>query len=84
MTTRTKFIVTSINHYVGGREIKMGAVTTGEHDKSFWKWTPAGSITVQLSDDAPALGMFEVGKEYHVDFSKIEITSNGSDVQAGV
>lgn len=72
MTTRTKFIVTNINNYIGGLEITMGAVTTGEHDKSFWKYTPAGSIKVSLTNDASAAAMFEVGKQYHVDFSRVE------------
>ncbi len=70
--TRTKFIVTSITNHINGIEINLGAVTTGELDKSFWRWTPSGSIKVNLTNDAPARDMFMVGKEYFVDFSSVD------------
>jgi hypothetical protein len=48
-------------------------VTTGsEENKSFAKYTPAGSIQLSISNETPAANFFEPGKEYYVDFTAVE------------
>jgi hypothetical protein len=45
---------------------KFSAVTSGsDENKTFWKWTPSGGIELSSIRDE----LFEVGKEYYVDFS---------------
>lgn len=48
---------------------KFSAVTSGsEENKAFWKWTPSGFIELSsIRND-----LFEVGKEYYLDFSIAE------------
>nr|WP_321409353.1 hypothetical protein [uncultured Carboxylicivirga sp.] len=41
-----------------------------DENKSFAKYTPAGSITLTISDETEASTAFEKGKEYFVDFSE--------------
>ena len=45
---------------------EFSAVTDGsKENKSFWKWTPSGTIKLSsIRDD-----IFEVGKEYYIDFT---------------
>jgi hypothetical protein len=49
------------------------AVTDGsEENKSFAKFTPAGGAYLNISDETPASNFFEEGKEYYLDFVKVE------------
>lgn len=40
----------------------------GPGNEEWSKWTPAGSVKLQINNPA-AIGQFEVGKEYFVDFT---------------
>jgi hypothetical protein len=49
--------------------VSLQAVTTGsEENKTFWKYTPAGSISLSITNP-DAVNQFEAGKEYYVDFT---------------
>jgi hypothetical protein len=68
---RAKFIVEfkGDNHRGGYSTIKLMPVTSGsEENKTFYKWTPGGSIELSTVNPEAAAG-FEVGKEYYVDFT---------------
>lgn len=72
---RAKFRVTEVTDTPGNeslKTIKLMAVTDGsEENKSFWKYTPAGDITMQCVNP-DAIEQFEVGKEVYVDFTPAE------------
>jgi hypothetical protein len=72
MKTQLKFICVSKTIRGAGesqtKEYEFTAVTTGEANKSFWKWTPSGSLKFQCVN--PAVD-FETGKEYDLE---LEIT----------
>lgn len=42
----------------------------GEENKSFAKYTPAGSISLNISYETQASNFFEEDGEYYVDFTK--------------
>lgn len=70
-TVRAKFLCHAVKKVMSSPEpysysYEFSAVTSGsEENKAFWKWTPSGSITLNaIRDD-----LFEVGKEYYVDFT---------------
>lgn len=66
---RAKFKVDSITLYAESRSVKMSPVTSGsEENKSFSKWTPSGSLEINISNP-DAYDKFEQGKEYYIDFS---------------
>ncbi|WP_319532869.1 hypothetical protein [uncultured Cohaesibacter sp.] len=74
MTVRAKFVVTSITENETGSEdevsatIEMEAVTNGEGNESWSKWTPAGQLTMTVTNPA-ALADFAVGAACYLDFS---------------
>lgn len=41
-----------------------------EENKSFSKYTPAGSVNLTISYETEAVNAFEVGKEYYLDFTE--------------
>lgn len=43
-----------------------------EENKSFSKYTPAGSAELSISYETQAANFFEEGKEYYVDFTLAE------------
>ena len=47
-------------------------ISGSEENKSFAKYTPAGDIVLNISDETQAANFFEVNKEYYVDFTKAE------------
>jgi hypothetical protein len=72
-TIRAKFKCTSVTKQEDWSKkgsfqysYKFSAVTSGsKENENFWKYTPAGSVDISaIRDD-----LFEVGKEYYVDFS---------------
>jgi hypothetical protein len=67
---RAKFVVDKISKTrYGYGEIALSPVTGGsEENKQFWQYTPSGSISLNVTNNA-ALEKFEIGKEYYVDFS---------------
>uniref|UniRef100_A0A6H1ZPB2 Uncharacterized protein n=1 Tax=viral metagenome TaxID=1070528 RepID=A0A6H1ZPB2_9ZZZZ len=73
-TVRAKFKCDSVSpEFDGGSKIiKFSAVTEGsEENKSFWKYTPAGSLEMQI-DNPPASSFFKLGKEYYLDFIEVD------------
>lgn len=53
------------------KSVSFTPVTYGsEENKSFSKYTPSGSLVLQISNDTVASNAFEVGKEYYLDFTE--------------
>lgn len=57
----------------GAFNIELHAVTedSSEENKTFWKYTPAGSVTLSTVNKAAA-DYYEPGVEYYLDFTKAE------------
>lgn len=54
-----------------GEKITLNAVWgNGEANKEWSKWTPSGSLTMQISNP-DACGKLEVGKEYYLDITPV-------------
>jgi len=54
-------------------QVVLTAVVDGsEENKSFSRWTPAGSLNLTISDESAAGELFEVGEEYYLDISRCE------------
>lgn len=52
-------------------DVTFSAVTDGcEENKSFSRWTPAGNLTMCISNETPASKFFQPGEEYYLTFSK--------------
>lgn len=69
---RAKFRVSEKTLLEQGGKVKLTAVSGGsEEDKEFFKYTPGGSIEMQVLNDT-ALAAFEPGKFYYVDFTSAE------------
>jgi hypothetical protein len=68
---RAKFVCNSNEPKEGEQhEVKLSAVIDGcEENKSFSRWTPAGEVSLWISDETVAASLFEVGKEYYLDFT---------------
>lgn len=72
-SVRAKFKVESITKSSYGTSVKMHPVHSGsEENKSFSDYTPAGNIDMLISPGKPAAEMFEVGKEFYIDFTAAE------------
>jgi len=53
--------------------VDFAVVTDGsEENKSFANVTPCGGAFLNISYETPASNFFEVGKEYYLDFTKVE------------
>lgn len=72
---RAKFQCLTKNHMHTGStdavqiEVRLNAVyANGEANKEWSKWTPNGQITMTITNPAAA-ELFELGKEYFVDFT---------------
>ena len=73
MTARSKFKVEVIHEYTSNKSIELSAVTTeSEENISFSKWIPSGNIQITMDKKTMAAKLFEVGKEYYVDFTAAE------------
>jgi hypothetical protein len=78
MTTRAKFVCNKVSKRLDHTgaffyDAELMAVYSGsEENKTFWKHTPAGNITLSTirSDH------FEPGREYYVDFTLVEIEAS--------
>lgn len=70
MSVRAKFRVNAITKSEGGsNKIVLFPVTSGsEENKTFYKYTPCGSIELSTVNEAAA-EQFTVGSEYYVDFT---------------
>ena len=68
-----KFIVTSVTRYdeYENTNVELTPVIEGsDENKSFSKYTPAGQISLTISDETDAVDYFEENKEYYVKFTK--------------
>lgn len=75
---RAKFWCASVNDSESsteepkGKTITLNPVTSGsEENEQFYKMTPAGQVILTTVNEEAAAS-FEVGKEYFVDFTKVE------------
>jgi hypothetical protein len=65
---RAKFLVTSVQPSIDGKQIHLSPVVSGsEENKQFYRLTPGGQITLTLVNEETAAN-FEPGKECYVDF----------------
>lgn len=72
---RAKFVCTGIqdNPQYENKTVSFSPVISGsEENKSFSKYTPAGSVSLSISYETQASNFFEDGKEYYLDFTKVE------------
>jgi hypothetical protein len=72
---RAKFVCDGIqdNPECESKSISFSPVTTGsEENKSFSKYTPSGSVHLNISYETEASNFFEGGKEYYLDFTAAE------------
>lgn len=61
---RAKFKVTSVSP----ETIRLEAVTSGEGNESWSKWTPSGSLRMCVTNPN-AVAFFVEGAEYYLDFT---------------
>lgn len=68
---RAKFICVSNEPQSGEQHlVKFSAVMGGsDENKSFSRWTPVANLEMWISDETAAAKVFEVGKEYYLDFT---------------
>lgn len=73
MNVRAKFRVESITKSAGGGVlVEMAPVTSGsEENRTFWKYTPSGSLKMSLTAGIPAADAFEPGQEFYLDFTPV-------------
>lgn len=70
MTVRLKCVVSLVDKHTNN--VYLHPVYSGsDENKEFFKYTPGGQITFNCLNES-ALAQFEQGKEYYVDFSKVE------------
>lgn len=70
---RAKFVCESVTNYEGSKTAKLRAVYgSAEENADFTKYTPNGSIEVNITNDAPADEVFSPGKNYYVDFTEVK------------
>lgn len=70
---KAKFKCQSVQNFEHGKEATLSAVygTEGEN-ADFTKATPSGSVKISISKDVPASDFFEPGKDYYLEFEKVE------------
>jgi hypothetical protein len=73
MSVRAKFFCRAKEEFAdpkGCGTVKLVPVTSGsEENKTFYKWTPSGEITLMTINEAAFAG-FQLGKQYYVDFTE--------------
>lgn len=75
MKVRAKFYVDSVKRHTGGAiTVELRPVTSGsEENKAFWKYTPGGLLTMNLTAGIPAADAFEPGQEFYLDFTPVSV-----------
>jgi len=73
MTIRAKFVCDSVIPTQGEQTIMTAHAVYGgsEENKSFSRWTPAGSFTLMVSNESQAAEFFRQGKEFYLDMSEV-------------
>lgn len=54
--------------------VYMSAVYSSDpnsENKAFTDATPSGHLSLQIANDKPALELFQIGKEYYLDFTPV-------------
>lgn len=69
MDTLLLFKCNEIDEYETTFNYKFVAVTTGNDNKAFWKYTSNGDLRVGVTKEQGKL--FEVGKNYHIRVSEV-------------
>ena len=72
---RAKFVCTGIKdspEYENKTVYFSPVISGSEENKSFSKYTPAGSAQLTISYETEASNFFEDGKEYYLDFTQAE------------
>jgi len=72
---RAKFVCTGIQdspEYENKTVYFSPVISGSEENKSFSKYTPAGSAQLTISYETEASNFFEDGKEYYLDFTIAE------------
>lgn len=70
MAVVAKFFVQTITehaHQIGCKQITLQAVSRGEENKEWSKYTPSGTLTMSILNEAAA-GQFTLGEEYLITF----------------
>lgn len=72
MSVRAKFtcIGVSLDAYENKNVSFLPVVSGSEENKSFSKYTPSGSLQLNISPETSAYDYFEQDKEYYLDLSK--------------
>ena len=75
-TIRAKFSCWDVKRDMYGEHVHLEAVygtddKDNEENNQFSEATPSGTLTMQISNPS-AMGFFEPGNEYYLDFSKAE------------
>lgn len=72
MSVKAKFKCSGVSvdeQNEGNKFVTLEAVTDGsEENKSFAKYTPNGSVQINISRETPAYDYFEGGKQYYLTF----------------
>ncbi len=75
-TVRAKFVCNAkIPNYGNTTTVHFNAVYSSDpnsENKAFSDATPSGSLVISIANDKPALGLFEQGKAYYLDFTPAE------------
>ncbi|KUP22419.1 hypothetical protein [Paenibacillus sp. DMB5] len=59
---------------VDGMVVMTPVYSGSEENKAFWEYTPAGSITLTITNEA-ARDQFQPGEEYFVDFTPAAVNA---------
>lgn len=71
MSVRAKFRCNSIEDFGNDMvTVKLSAVSSGDDNKSWSKWTPSGTLSLTITNPE-AFNQFKVGKEYFLDFNEV-------------
>ena len=74
MSVRAKFTCESVTDYEHAEDHKvvtLRAVTDGEGNEGWSKWTPAGELTMNITNPA-AFEQFKEGRSYFIDITLAE------------
>ncbi len=73
MKIRAKFRCNTVTKTVdGGEQVYFAPVTSGSDDNKTWsRYTPSGQLAMTITAEG-AVGQFEQGKEYFLDFTPAE------------
>ncbi|MGV3605243.1 MAG: hypothetical protein ACO1RA_02465 [Planctomycetaceae bacterium] len=80
MSTRCKFKVESVRKYKDSSNITLRAVVGGSPENdSFFRWTPSGSLTIDVLRPEIA-DQFPLGAEVYMDLTPVPVLAEKSEV----